>query len=165
MSFIFAVLWLVSSSGARLERLHVDLDGYDVVFARPAGWSTQGTGAGTALQRPGAEISFDWYQPPNRSQYEDFDRRIESEIRSRREEYGTVHVQRRRIGMLHAVEVRFVDKQGWVFAETYIGVPRKPRGGELFMITLQGNSGKAGEADLQAYHRLLDALKVTRDDD
>ena len=165
MTFIFAVLWLVSSSVASPARLHVDLDGYDLAFTRPAGWSSEGSGAGTALHRPGAEISFDWYQPHNQSQYKDFDRRVASEIRSRREEYGNVHVQRRRAGLLHAVEVRFIDKQNWMFAETYIGVPRKPSGGELFMVTLQGRSGAAGESDLKAYHRLLKTIEVTRDDD
>lgn len=164
MNLALVLLWLLPSVASPAKRLHVDLDGYELTLPQPSGWSAEKTDTdGISLERPGVFITLDWYTPRRGIHYDDFDRRVDSEIRSRREDHSDVHVRRFRIGRLHAVEVRFLDHDR-IFAETYIGVPRKPSGGELFMVTLEGHSGSAAASDLRAYHRVLDAIHITSDE-
>ena len=165
MSVAFVLLWLLSSVAPKAERLHIDLDGYDLEFLRPSGWTSNLTDTrGVELWNNGAEVTLDWYKPTRAMHYADFDRRIASEIRDLRQDHNPVHVQHRRIGILRAVEIRCID-HGGVFAETFVDVPREPSGGDLFVVSLEGRKGASGESDLKVYHRFLRTLHVTEADD
>jgi hypothetical protein len=165
VSVAFVLLWLLSSAAPNAGKLHVGLDGYNLEFIRPSGWTSNVTDTrGIELWRNGAEITLDWYKPTRAMHYADFDRRIAAEIRDLREDHRPVHAQHRRIGVLRAVEVRCLDHES-VFAETFVDVPREPSGGDLFVVTLEGRKGASGESDVKAYHRFLQTLQVTEIDD
>lgn len=167
MRLAFVLLWILHSVGSALPVRHLKLNDYDLAVPIPAGWSMSTIGSlGVEFRRDGASVTLDWYQPTRYCRYKNFDRRVRAEIHYR-EKSGTVFTRRYHIGALRAVEARSLDSKKNVFVETYLDVPdpNEPSGGELFVITLEGGSGRAGASDLEAYHKILRTLRIAERDE
>ena len=156
---ILFLCWLLHPATAPAVH-HIQLNGYDLSLRAPSGWELRTTDDGaTVLERHGAFISLDWYNPASDDKYENFERRVDTEIR-RRQQDGPVRVHRFHLGPLRGVEVKSLDKDKSIFIETFVDVPAEPRGGELFVIMLQGRSAQSGSSDMKVYDELLHAIRV-----
>jgi len=130
----------------------------------PEGWCVTRSGSRVALLSAypafASAIEFDWYRPYRERDFRDFAKRMEEELRSRREFYDVTGTHEGALGELRTFEITFRSNADRVWVEVYVAIPGVGGRGELFVISFTGPAQEQETAYMEAFREMLASAKL-----